>query len=87
MKNIISHFDHVQVAKWIQTNRRIRKSSKKKMKQDEVVFQQKFDRCNGDFFNTITGKTRVSAASYILPSFAIEVYNESENPFLVRECL
>ncbi|XP_023800780.1 aminopeptidase O isoform X4 [Cyanistes caeruleus] len=29
-----------EVAKWIQTNRRIRKSSKKKMKQDEVVFQQ-----------------------------------------------
>ncbi|XP_030092918.2 aminopeptidase O isoform X3 [Serinus canaria] len=29
-----------EVTKWIQTNRRIRKSSKKKMKQDEVVFQQ-----------------------------------------------
>ncbi|XP_048148234.1 aminopeptidase O isoform X1 [Corvus hawaiiensis] len=29
-----------EVTKWTQTNRRIRKSSKKKMKQDEVVFQQ-----------------------------------------------
>ncbi|XP_066425730.1 aminopeptidase O isoform X3 [Molothrus aeneus] len=29
-----------EVTKWIQTNRRIRKSGKKKMKQDEVVFQQ-----------------------------------------------
>ncbi|XP_053787892.1 aminopeptidase O isoform X3 [Vidua chalybeata] len=29
-----------EVTKWIQTNQRMRKSSKKKMKQDEVVFQQ-----------------------------------------------
>ncbi|NXE38216.1 AMPO Aminopeptidase, partial [Ptilorrhoa leucosticta] len=29
-----------EVTKWTQTNQRIRKSSKKKMKQDEVVFQQ-----------------------------------------------
>ncbi|XP_068858662.1 aminopeptidase O isoform X3 [Aphelocoma coerulescens] len=29
-----------EVTKWIQTNRRIRKSSKKKIKLDEVVFQQ-----------------------------------------------
>ncbi|NXB18910.1 AMPO Aminopeptidase, partial [Rhagologus leucostigma] len=29
-----------EVTKWIQTNRRIRKSSKKKRKQNEVVFQQ-----------------------------------------------
>ncbi|NXP34856.1 AMPO Aminopeptidase, partial [Leiothrix lutea] len=29
-----------EVTKWIQTNRRIKKSSKKKIKQDEVVFQQ-----------------------------------------------
>ncbi|XP_059729526.1 aminopeptidase O isoform X8 [Haemorhous mexicanus] len=39
----VSAEDHdfeLQVTKWIQTNRRIRKSSKKKMKQDEVVFQQ-----------------------------------------------
>ncbi|XP_030092919.2 aminopeptidase O isoform X5 [Serinus canaria] len=39
----VSGEDHdfeLQVTKWIQTNRRIRKSSKKKMKQDEVVFQQ-----------------------------------------------
>ncbi|XP_064261526.1 aminopeptidase O isoform X2 [Passer domesticus] len=29
-----------EVTKWIQTNQRIKKNSKKKMKQDEVVFQQ-----------------------------------------------
>jgi len=30
----------LQVTKWIQTNQRIRKSGKKKRKQDEVVFQK-----------------------------------------------
>ncbi|XP_075267183.1 aminopeptidase O isoform X5 [Opisthocomus hoazin] len=58
-----------EVTKWIQTNQRIRKSGKKKRKQDEVVFQKdkassvqdpfvliKFDFCWGGMFSCCCSK-------------------------------